>query len=458
MSEVLYLNDGTPAMGFGKGFRISTVGKSSGSGKSEEVKPVRTKEKNENKVTVEKHTIWPWGDGNNYPTIADGLIEKTGVLRAGLKYRMNLTLGSGIYPVTVDSYTENGAEKLIVSEDPEIKKLVKSRMIRQYMTAAMRDKLRLGMAFPEFIMNEAGDKIAAIHCINAKYVRFCEKDSGTGLITTAIVSGNWPDTPEAGNFEVVDVLDPFDPLADLERRKAASKTAKKKFIYPLFDSISNNEYYTTPDWDTARQSGWIDIANQVPKFLTSMYSNQMTIKYHVRIPYAYWDKKFPKTAYKTIPEREKAIQEFLDKIEARLCDTENARKAIFTMFEVNNQGKAEEKWEIEVLDDKFTNTQQLVTSASANTEILFSILVNPAVVGSMPSGGGPYQTQSGGSNIREAFLVNLALAWLDRQDILDPLETMINFNYGEQSDIELRFKNVFLTTLDTGGGTGQNLG
>ena len=455
MSEVLFNSDGAPAMAFGNGFRLSTVGSGSGK-KQEEVKPVRTSEKNENKVTVDKFNVWSWGESNDYPTTADGLIEKTGVLRSALKYRMNLTLGSGIYPVTVESYTENGAEKLKVSDNKDIKKLVKSRMTRRYLQGVMRDKLRLGTAFPELIMNEAGDKIAAIHAINAKYVRLCEKEKG--IIKTAIISGNWPDKPESGNYEVVDVLDPFDPLADLMARKLANKTAKKKFIYPLFDPISNNEYYTTPDWDTARQAGWIDIANKVPKFLTSMYSNQMTIKYHVRIPYSYWDKKFPKGNYKTVELREKAITAFLDKIEARLCDTENARKAIFTMFEVNNQGKAEEKWDIEVLDDKFTNEQQLVTSASANTEILFSVLVNPAVVGSMPSGGGPYQTQSGGSNIREAFLVNLALAWLDRQDILDPLELMINFNFGEQSDIELRFKNVFLTTLDTGGGTGQNLG
>lgn len=456
MSEVLFAPDHTPLMAFGKGFRISTV--NSGSKKKQTpVIPVRTTEKNENKVTVGDYSIWPWGDNNDYPTIADALIEKTGVLRSALKYRMNLTLGSGIYPVTVQSYTENGAEQLKVSDNVDIKKLVKSRMARRYMQGAMRDKLRLGTAFPELILNEAGDKIAAIHCINAKYVRLCEKEDG--IIKKAIVSGNWPDKPTEGNLDVVDVLDPFDPLADLMTRKLANQTAGKKFIYPLFDPISNNEYYTTPDWDTARQAGWIEIANQVPKFLTSMYSNQMTIKYHVRIPYAYWDKKFPLSKYKGgTDEREKAIQAFLDKVEARLCDTKNARKAIFTMFEVNNQGKAEEKWDIEVLDDKFTNEQQLVTSASANTEILFSVLVNPAVVGSMPSGGGPYQTQSGGSNIREAFLVNLALAWLDRQDILDPLELMISFNFGEQEDIELRFKNVFLTTLDTGGGTSQNLG
>lgn len=454
MAELLFNNDGVPLAGYGKGYRISTKGTPS----VEEVKPVRTVEKNDNKTTVDTYSIWNWGDANNYPDIADALIDKTGVLRTGLRYRQDMTMGSGIYPVTVKSYTENGAEQLEVAKDPEILKLVRSRMIRMYMAAALRDRYRLGMAFPELIMNETGDKIAAIHSINAKYVRLCEKNEKTGLIETAIVSGRWPEKPNKGEFTAVDVLDPFDPLGDLNRRKAGGKTAGKKFIYPLFDPMSNKEYYTTPDWDTARLAGWVDIANQIPTFLKGMYANQMSLKYHVKIPYTYWTEKFPKSSFKSTTERDKAINAFLDKMEENLCNPENARKAIFTMFQVNAQGKAEEKWDIEVLDDKFTNEQQLVTSASANSEILFSMRVNPAIVGAMPSGGGPYQTQSGGSNIREAFLVNVALSWLDRQDVLDPVETMIAFNYGDKADVELRFKNLFLTTLDTGGGTGQNLG
>ena len=33
--------------------------------------------------------------------------------------------------------------------------------------------------------------------------------------------------------------------------------------------------------------------------------------------------------------------------------------------------------------------------------------------------GGTYAGNQGGSNIREAFLVNIANAWIDRQNILD---------------------------------------
>ena len=43
------------------------------------------------------------------------------------------------------------------------------------------------------------------------------------------------------------------------------------------------------------------------------------------------------------------------------------------------------------------------------------------------------------------------MAWLDRQNILDPIETMLQFN--GIKDIQLRFRNTILTTLDTGSGT-----
>ena len=454
--NIAFNDAGVPLLAIGQSTKVTTKGAPKGVGKTEIIKPVPIVEKNDNGVTIGNYKIWPWGSNNDYPKIADEILGKTGVLRSALRYRQNLTLGSGIYPVQVTGYTENGSETVTIINDPEIKKLIKSRMIRKYLQEALRDMLRLGMGFPEFIMNEAGDKIAAIHEVNAKFVRLVEKNKN-GIIEKAIVSGRFPDSP-GDEFEVVDVLDPFDPLADLERRKIANKTAKKKFIYLIQDPMSSNEYYTTPDWDTARLAGWLDIANKVPTMLANMYDNQMSLKYHVRIPYAYWDRKFPRNEYKSIAERNTAITKFMDKIEETLCGATNARKALFSMYEINPQGKAEEKWEIDVLDDKFKNDQQLVTSAAANSEILFSVLVNPAVVGAMPSGGGPYQTQSGGSNIREAFLVNIALAWLDRQNLLDPIECMIAFNYGEDKDVELRFKNVFLTTLDTGGGTSTNVG
>jgi hypothetical protein len=70
--------------------------------------------------------------------------------------------------------------------------------------------------------------------------------------------------------------------------------------------------------------------------------------------------------------------------------------------------------------------------------------------------GGSYSANQGGSNIREAFLVNIANAWLDRQNLLDPLETFVRFN-GAQENMEWRFRNTILTTLDTGAGTKKTL-
>jgi hypothetical protein len=81
-------------------------------------------------------------------------------------------------------------------------------------------------------------------------------------------------------------------------------------------------------------------------------------------------------------------------------------------------------------------------------------MVNPNVFGAgMP--GGTYSMNQGGSNIREAFLVNIANAWKDRQQILDPLELYIRLN--GLPECQLRFRNTILTTLDKGAGTQKTL-
>jgi hypothetical protein len=176
--------------------------------------------------------------------------------------------------------------------------------------------------------------------------------------------------------------------------------------------------------------------------------------WHVKIPYAYWDKRFPPEQYTDTKARQTAIQSEMDNIEDALTGEANANKALFSMFEIGPSGRAEEQWEIERLDNKTAEADKLFTSAAANSEILFALLLNPNVMGAgMP--GGTYAGNQGGSNIREAFLVNIANAWLDRQTLLDPIELMLQYN--GYTGIELRFRNTILTTLDTGAGTKKTL-
>ena len=450
MADILFNNAGVPLMAYGsKGAIINTTGA------PVIPKTAQPKDPLKDKTVIDNIEIADWGSGNNFPSKADEIINKVGVLNSGLKFIRNFTIGQGIFPVTVKGYDDSGNEILEKVNDPVINNFAKSRMVRRYLEQAVRDYMKFGCAFVQMIPNVDGSKLVGLNSINAKYARL-NIANPLGTITKCLTSGKWPTNPGAGEYSVFDVLDDYDPLADLQRRRYGKSIKNKSFIYCIKDSWSNNEYYSGPVWYSAFLSGWVDIALSVPRFLKKAYENQITWKWHVQIPYAFWDKKFPAADFKTTELRREAISKYMDDIEANLCGPENASKPIFTMFEINpNNGKTEEQWIIEPLNNKLDNQQNLVTSAAANSEILFSLMLNPNVLGAgMP--GGTYAGNQGGSNIREAFLVNIANAWLDRQNLLDPLEAFIRFN-GADEKIEWRFRNTILTTLDTGSGTQKTL-
>jgi hypothetical protein len=327
-------------------------------------------------------------------------------------------------------------------------------MVRRYLEKATRDYLKFGPAFIQLLPNNDGSQLVGINTINAKYCRLSVANS-SGVIEKCIVSGKWPDTPSSDDYTIYDVLDEYDPEADLRRRQYGNKIKGKSFIQVIRDSWSNNEYYSSPVWYSSYTAGWIDIAKAIPSFLKQAYINQITWKWHVQIPYAFWDRRFPESEYPDVTLRQQAINKFMDEIEDNLCGTPNANKPVFTMFEVGPNGRTEEQWIIKPLENKLSSEQHLISSAAANSEILFSLMINPNVLGAgMP--GGSYSANQGGSNIREAFLVNIANAWLDRQNLLDPLETFVRFN-GAPENMEWRFRNTILTTLDTGAGTKKTL-
>ncbi len=447
MSNVLFNKEGTPLLAFGSKYYAETKGVPA--------KPAISKqlEKQDDKVTVDGRTVVSWGSNNDFPTKANELIRSVGVLNTGLKFIRNFTLGQGIFPCIVSGYDDQGNEQLKVIDDPKIVNFCQGRMVRRYLEKAARDYFKFGKADVQLIPDASGSQMAGIHTINAMYSRYTEAKAG--VIEKCVVSGRWPDQPGEGEFEVFDLLDEYDPFFDLERRRLLGQIKGNSFVYSIRDSWSNNDYYSEPIWYAAYLAGWVEVARLVPAFLKKAFKNQITWKWHVQIPYAFWDRKFPAAEYKSIEARQQAIEQYMDRIEENLCGTENADKPIFTFFEINPQnGKAEEQWIITALDNKYKENDKLITSAAANSEILFSLMLNPNVLGAgMP--GGTYSGNQGGSNIREAFLVNIANSWLDRQNLLDPLELYLHFN--GVKDIQLRFRSTILTTLDTGAGTTKKL-
>ena len=397
--------------------------------------------------------VLSWGKDNLFPWHAAETVRNTTVLNTGLRFLRNLTMGQGIFACKVKGYNDKGDEILQPVEDSSYQRFVGSRMVRRYMEKTLRDFLKVGISAVQFVPNAAGNKIIGLNAINSLYFRFTEPLDTMGS-QNCVVSGSWDLSPSS--YSILPLLSDYSPENHAELLSFMGKM-KGGFVYPVRDSWSNDDIYGEPIWWPAYVAGWVDIAHMVPQFLKKAYKNQTTWKWHVQIPYSFWDKKFPLTEFKDANLRRQAIDKYMSSIEKNLLGAENAEKPIFTNYAVNEMnGRIEEEWKILPLSNKYSAGQEnLVTSAAANSEILFALMVNPNVLGAgMP--GGSYAGNQGGSNIREAFLVNIANSWIDRQNILDPLQLYLQLN-GAPDDLQLRFRNTILTTLDTGAGTSHQL-
>ena len=446
--EVHWNEEGNPGMAFGSSFAMQT--KDTPASEAYD-KTSKVKKEIDDELDVGNLKVSPWFEDNEYPETLKAYLRKSPVLGSAIDYKVRLAAAKGLMAVKITGYTKEGKEEYEVVDDPKLQRFLNGRMVRRYLFEAYQNLYQYGNAFPQLIFAENKDRIAVIKNIDAPYCRFTVKDKD-GVIRKCLVSGKWPDDVSSKkDVDVVDVMD-MDGTPDMIESRAKKL---RNFIYPINLNTSGNEYYQLPPWDTAKKAGHVDISTKIATYINKMFDNQMAIKYHIKIPYSYWQKKYPPDQYTTEKkkaERKEKIQKDLDALEENLTSAANAKKAIISHFQVNQQGKAEEKWEIDVIDDSYKSDQYLPQSAASNAEILTSLNIHPAVKG-LSLSAGPYSNNEGGSNIREAFLVDNALAWLDRQEVLDPVDLMMRFNFKVDEDVELRTREMVLKTLDEGSGS-----
>ena len=440
--EILFSNDGTPLLYKGSRMFGSTIAATN--------KTIN--EKNDDTFVYNNKEYAAWGGNNRYPDDAEAIIEKTSVLKTGLNYKCRCCYGQGVIPVQVQGFDQQNNEIFTPVTDKELLAYLRGLPFRNYHTAAFRDLIKFGNCFPVFVFNNEGNKIVRVQMENARHCRISTDK------TKMLLFGDFANTTPSDqkNVAVYDMLDEQDPMYDLQWRKDTGKLKTAAIAFPRIKNyFSNNDFYATPDWKSAMESGWIDIAHKIPSFLNRAYENAMHLMWHVQIPANYWEKKFPKNVYKSVEERQRLIQDYMEDFEKELTDVKNSNKSLFTQYYIDESGKKNGEWIIDRLDGEIKAEERLSTSAAANSEILFSLMVNPSVLGAgMP--GGPYSGNAGsGSDIREGLLVSMILSHIEKQCVLDPVETMIRFNGFE--DIDLKYRNITLATLDSGKNTEESL-
>ncbi len=438
--EILFDKQGEPKMFQGRGVVGSTT----------TVKP--TQEHLDDTFSFRKREYATWGESNCFPDDAEKTIRSTSVLQTGLNYKARCCYGQGVVPVKVAGFDESNNEIFEPVGDKEVLNYLRGKPFRNFHTAVFRDLIKFGNAFPLLVFNNAGDRIVRVQILNARHCRISIDK------TKLLVFGNFKKyAPTEQETQVYEMLDEADPLYDLQWKRDTGKLKGVAAIaFPRISNyFSNNDYYAAPDWQSAQESGWIDIAHKIPQFLNRAYENAMHLMWHVQIPHTYWEKQFPHSEYKNVEQRKQLIQDFMDKFEKELTDTKNANKSLWTQYYIDESGRVNGDWKITRLDSEIKADDRLSMSAAANSEILFSLMVNPSVLGAgMP--GGPYSGNAGsGSDIREGLLVSMILSHIEKQSVLDPVEVMFEFN--GLHDIELKYRNITLTTLDSGRNTQESL-
>ncbi len=425
--------------------------------------------------------VVPWGEDNRFPQNITKQLDYCGVAKSALNFKAKALYGNRLYYGKITAIDEKGNETFVPAmkgEYPEVDKFWEDNgNLSRYFLEFNQDWVQFANCFPELITNNKRDKIVRIvhqescDCRymqepkgrtwpeyvylskkwgedNDQYVRF-DKDKGMKVRTAP---DKLPEYFDNDIIKQVRCLDPYDSLADLT---TGVENGITNFIFPVNYPSPNKTYYQLAYWDGARLSGWLEIAAKIPALLKSLYKNAFNIKYHVEIPEQYWERRFGAEAWNGMKadERTSARMTLLQEMDNFLSGAENAYKTFVSFFDIDRiKGDEVGRIKITVIDNKSTVDKDIIASSAANSEILFAMQINPDLIGA-GAPGGPYSGSAGsGSNIREAWLVYLALLQLERDALLEPLYLIKRFN-GWPDELEFRFFNTVLTTLNQGKGT-----
>jgi hypothetical protein len=384
--------------------------------------------------------VYFWGTNNQYPNSIIEIARKNAIIPSIIDKFSRAIYGSGLITGTIDE-----AGKFTPKKFPEFEAFRRLSDPLAYLHRATRDFLYFNQPLPQFTLSNDKTKIVALEAQHSAHLRWEMQDEKTHKINYGYLNAQWNLVPEGDSSTVIlpVVHQSYNTVEQIQ------KLPKNQYICLYkFQTFSELEYYyPAVDWHSVITSGWVDVANDIPRFKQYLMRNLATVNYEIRIKDWYWDRRFK--GFKTMDETEKITcrKKVYNELNKFITGIEMTGKSLLVDVWTSAPGYIEDikkgsSFELVPVDSTDFSGKFNQDVQEANTMIMFAMGLDPSLFGAMPG-----TERSGGSDKREAYNIWITLIDLYAHIILKPFEIIRDYN-GWDADMEFSFGHAILQTLD----------
>jgi len=407
-------------------------------------KPIKIIIDNSNQEVQDE--IVPWGSDNLYPqNFYLKKYLKNGAAVGGLGLLKAAINGNGFHlfkKVRPEGSREIIIEEQLIEDFPEIELFLAENNLDKMFFEKISDQAMWQMSITEHVLSWTQEEIVRVKRLKMAHCRFAPMDT-SGTIPFVYVNTDWSANDKKFTVKI--------PFIDTEAMTALEikEYCKAKKIYNFATSsvqpLIDESYYIKTDWHAVDRNGWMDVANSVPELKQAIFENQLHFKHLIYVSDYYFENYYKEQWDEYDAEKR---QELREKLAAAIDEHMSGNKAggrslTSPVFEEN--GKIVKGIEVVPLENKLKDGSYLPDASAANSEILWAMGVNPAIIGAGTPGGS--NLGGSGSNIREAYTVLSANQVPKRVYVLDDWKLWQQYNGWDKSLIG-SFPGVNLTTLD----------
>lgn len=374
----------------------------------------------------------PWGVDNHMPYDILEMIEEDETINTCQQHNIKNCYAAGLEYIIPEGTSEAVAAK--------VRRFMATNDLTSYYLGMCTDMKFWQFAVTVFTLSRKGTEIASICRKEAMYCRFSPDNGGRRYV----YYGQFRDNKQPDKYDKYIMLDPNDPLSDLEEYMKSKRNGEVQFAMVTRLPTPDNTYYPIPYYGSLFKGKWYDIKKLIALGKYAKLKNAAPLKYLVTIADEFWETLIEQSGVTDEKEKQKIIDAKKKEIIDFLTGVENSGRIIFSGSYVEpGTGKTNPHITITNLEQGKEGGDWETDIQEAINMVCFVMGVHSNLVGSVP---GKSQSNNSGSDKRELYMIAQLLNKPTHDLLKRPHQILIEIN--KWAGVHAECQIMQLTTLD----------